>query len=1207
MPTPTEWLNEFQVNTGTAATGSQSDPHIIGLANGNILVAWTESASGLIGTTAGTDIIGVIYDAEGNVVRSAYRLNTNRNADDEGDFDIAATNDGGFVMVYVDDDISNVNQTTIMWERFNSTGNAIDNLQIDNENVAADFLANPQVAVNQLTNESYVTYTDDVGTDRDITGLIVSAAGVAGTPFAAGQNSADVDEDGDVAILTNGSMVSVYEELDGSDRGIEFVIRTTAGVLVSNGAVDNLGVDPQVTALANGNFVVTWQTTDDTHDDVNYRVYNSSGTSVAGPFTVQSDGLNIAENEPEIVALPDGDFVIIWDNDTTNSLQGRRLNADGSADGSIFTIENVGVTTPEIGVTADGRLLFTWSAGGEIHMSIWDPRSSTIDVADYSNSNLRNFVETNVVTSLTTSSTVNGSSSSDTILGQGGNDSLLGASGADSIIGGAGNDTILGGFATDTVAGGLGNDSIVILNGEFIDQVSGDGGTDTLDLSDISNPTEAVNLTLGVNYTGLGGTRTLSSIEVVNGTQGDDTLNASNQANATINGEGGNDSIIGGLDDQTLNGGDGNDTIDGGFAAGSGVSDSISGGAGDDNLIGANGADTINGDGNNDIIQGHGGADILSGGTGLDTVSYAASSSGVNVLLNSSSNTGGHANGDSLSSFEAIMGSAFNDTLNANSLGSSTINGGAGNDSIIGGSNAQTLNGGAGNDTIDGGFAAGSGVSDSITGGAGNDNLMGAGNADTINGDGDNDFIQGNGGADSLNGGTGIDTVSYANSSAGVTVTLNSSVNTGGDAQGDLLSGFEVLTGSGHDDVLNGATGATQINGGNGDDTIDGQSSGAELNGGFGDDVLTFRTGSSAGVNGGSGTDTLDMSSVFGGGTIYWDLNAGYNTTGHGDPVIVTFSSIENFLGTIGTNNNVLGTAGNNHLTGAELADTLDGADGNDTLLGEAGGDQLNGRDGDDLIYGGDDNDVVTGGLGDDTAYGNTGNDTINTHGGDDVINAGAGDDSIGGQFGLDTLIGGAGMDTIFGGGSNDSITGGTENDSLNGNQGADTILGQGGDDYVRGGEQADYMDGGSGNDSLIGDVGNDTMIGNAGNDTLNGGGNADSMTGGAGNDLLRGQDGFDTMDGGTGNDTLTGGTGNDDFVFGLNYDSDRVNDFADNADELYLNDNLWGGGLTAQQVVDTYATVSGGNTILDFGGGDVLTVVGVTDEQILVNDIVIF
>ena len=70
------------------------------------------------------------------------------------------------------------------------------------------------------------------------------------------------------------------------------------------------------------------------------------------------------------------------------------------------------------------------------------------------------------------------------------------------------------------------------------------------------------------------------------------------------------------------------------------------------------------------------------------------------------------------------------------SSGSRLLDGGAGDDEIIGSSNAETINGGAGNDTI-----FGEGGNDTIDGGAGNDILHGGEGADQLaGGDGDDEL-----------------------------------------------------------------------------------------------------------------------------------------------------------------------------------------------------------------------------------------------------------------------------------------------------------------------------------------------------------------------------------------------------------------------------------------------------------------------------------
>jgi Ca2+-binding RTX toxin-like protein len=82
----------------------------------------------------------------------------------------------------------------------------------------------------------------------------------------------------------------------------------------------------------------------------------------------------------------------------------------------------------------------------------------------------------------------------------------------------------------------------------------------------------------------------------------------------------------------------------------------------------------------------------------------------------------------------------------------STVNGGAGNDKILGGNAADELNGGDGSDAI---YAGGG--NDTVNGNAGNDWLAGGRGNDLINGGDGRDRIFGGAGADSLNGNAGND------------------------------------------------------------------------------------------------------------------------------------------------------------------------------------------------------------------------------------------------------------------------------------------------------------------------------------------------------------------------------------------------------------------------------------------------------------------
>lgn len=163
------------------------------------------------------------------------------------------------------------------------------------------------------------------------------------------------------------------------------------------------------------------------------------------------------------------------------------------------------------------------------------------------------------------------------------------------------------------------------------------------------------------------------------------------------------------------------------------------------------------------------------------------------------------------------------------------------------------------------------------------------------------------------------------------------------------------------------------------------------------------------------------------------------------------------------------------------------------------------------------------------------------------------------------------------------------------------------------------YM--GDGNDTVTGNSrgneiitmrGNDSIHGKAGNDSIEGGEGADKLYGDNGADTLLGGYGNDQIYGNGGNDWISGGLGADTFVFAgtfaLTGGQDTISDFKDNVDTIKLDDSLWGGAaMTVAQVIATYATVSGGNTVFNFGSGKVFVVNGVTDTSVFLDDIVIF
>ncbi|WP_237904158.1 calcium-binding protein [Azospirillum brasilense] len=155
------------------------------------------------------------------------------------------------------------------------------------------------------------------------------------------------------------------------------------------------------------------------------------------------------------------------------------------------------------------------------------------------------------------------------------------------------------------------------------------------------------------------------------------------------------------------------------------------------------------------------------------------------------------------------------------------------------------------------------------------------------------------------------------------------------------------------------------------------------------------------------------------------------------------------------------------------------------------------------------------------------------------------------------------------------------KNLTLTGNTWADSLYGGAGNDTLSGLSGNDQLFGGAGNDLLWGDAGNDTLRGQAGNDALHGG---------SGADLLMGDEGNDTLWGDAGNDTLWGGSGADLFVFTRGGGQDRIADFS-----RTQNDRI----QIASNMTYRLGSDGSGSALLDFGGGDRLTLAGIAPNQL--------
>ncbi|MBP2230456.1 Ca2+-binding RTX toxin-like protein [Azospirillum agricola] len=585
---------------------------------------------------------------------------------------------------------------------------------------------------------------------------------------------------------------------------------------------------------------------------------------------------------------------------------------------------------------------------------------------------------------------------------------------------------------------------------------------------------------------------------------------------------------------------------------------------------------------NRDFFDGSAGADSFDGGDGADLL---AGNEGDDIL------SGGAGN-------DLVDGEAGNDTVDGGS-GNDTVIGGVGDDSILGGDGDDSLFGMEGTDTLLGGAGH-----DWLRGGTGNDSLDGGLGDDTLNG---------GAGADTLLGGGGDDTIDYGGSVDGVSVNLTTSTAAGGDAQGDVISGFSHAIGGDGNDTLFGDAGANRLAGGGGDDTLVGGDGNDTLIGGAGSDLLT----------GGAGLNRFEF-------TTYGNAGSADRITDAktGDVIAVTGLT---FTGAVASGNGA----------GLGLGGIRMEASGNDTIL-HIGTDATPGSDLDIVLTGSyaAENFIASGSTITITdgpppeepasvsitpavvsqAEGNSGTTsfvfTLTRTGSTDTAKtvqwsvAGSGSApadaaDFGGTFPSGTATFAVGSPTatisvaVLGDTAVEAAEGFTvtlqalPNDPtvfttataqgviLNDDSSQPTpqtyYLTAGPDNWT-GTTVADQVFAGNGNDTVDGGDGNDQLFGEDGNDSLIGGGGGDQLYGGAGNDTLWGGAGIDHIQTGSGTDTI---------VFKLGDSYDYVDDFTAGAggDIIDLRSIT-----TIHSLADLTLTQSGANVAIDISPTDGLT-----------------
>jgi Ca2+-binding RTX toxin-like protein len=392
-----------------------------------------------------------------------------------------------------------------------------------------------------------------VSGDLDIAGKLVSATGnTSNALYTVNTTTMGFQENAALATLNDGRIAWVWTDRgvgDGSGSAIRMRVMNPDGTsammndVIVNTTTAHGQISPNVAAMADGGFVVSWRSQNDaagTNNTVMARIYEANG-SAGAELVVAST--TFTPNATDVTMLSNGRFLVAWYGTidpvfSTLTAAARIYNANGTPFTDVFTLalDTAGGSVGNAVVTAlsGGRFLAAWTEtaqpGGSIGAydvvarvfnangtpdgdeilvntlttgSQYNISATTLtdgrvliswqSAPDPSDSSISNVMGQIVdprganISGNNFSNAIYANDFNEKVSGLGGNDRLFGLDGDDWLLGGEGSDRLTAGNGNDTLYGENGNDVLIggigndlIRGNDGADLISGGGGIDIL-------------------------------------------------------------------------------------------------------------------------------------------------------------------------------------------------------------------------------------------------------------------------------------------------------------------------------------------------------------------------------------------------------------------------------------------------------------------------------------------------------------------------------------------------------------------------------------------------------------------------------------------------------------------------------------------------------------------------------------------------------
>lgn len=387
---------DVRVNTTTAGVQSQSS--VTALKDGGCLITWVSAGQ----DGSGTGVYAQRYDRHGEKVGVEHRVNE-LTAGDQQNTAVLAMDDGGWMIAWKGPVTGQAN-TGIHVRRYDADGQPgpaqlVTDAAYDQAYGGAFNHGAPTLGA--LPDGGFVVGWTTFFSASD-TDIWLRHYGADGTPLEARVVEADsgLEDHLSQVVGADGVVTTIFQDVDGyyngptsgrdTDYGIYIERHGPNGALAPplqlNTSIAGNQTHPALTILANGNMVAAWQTADASGTGVVFRLLDPEGAPIgAERWANRTTSGN--QSSPDIVALADGTFLILWTSAGTDGsgagIYGQRISADGTQYlGAEFRLNattagdqlnDSAITETSFAMLADGTLVATWWGAGEVFQRRFDP------------------------------------------------------------------------------------------------------------------------------------------------------------------------------------------------------------------------------------------------------------------------------------------------------------------------------------------------------------------------------------------------------------------------------------------------------------------------------------------------------------------------------------------------------------------------------------------------------------------------------------------------------------------------------------------------------------------------------------------------------------------------------------------------------------------------------------------------------------------